>query len=166
MTSSKGALAFDPGQARVGLAKSDSGRSFCFEVASIARSHFEDPQRIRSAVAEALSLEKDELAEWYDVAYVGLPISLSGAFTNSTHQAIQFAKAIQSSTGLLVRLIDERLTTSSASARLRQAGKSAKNQRNVIDSIAALIILEQALELERRGPGLAGVSIEEAEANG
>lgn len=166
MNGSKGALAFDPGQARVGLAKSDSNRSFCFEVASLDRDDFSDSVKIPVAVARALSVEIHELTERYDVAYVGLPISLTGAFTKSTHQAIEFAKLVESSTGLPVRLVDERLTTSAASARLRQAGKTAKTQRGIIDSIAALIILEQALELERRGSGPAGVTIEEAEAHG
>jgi hypothetical protein len=48
-----------------------------------------------------------------------------------------------------VRLIDERLTTVSATANLRLAGKTAKNSRSIIDQEAAAIILEQALAGEK-----------------
>ena len=48
-----------------------------------------------------------------------------------------------------VRLVDERLTTVTASRRLREGGRKAKQQRSVIDAAAAAAILEQAVALER-----------------
>ena len=47
-------------------------------------------------------------------------------------------------------MIDERLTTVSATALLTQAGISAKNQRRKIDSLSAVAILESGLARDRR----------------
>jgi putative Holliday junction resolvase len=48
-----------------------------------------------------------------------------------------------------VRLVDERLSTVTAAKRLRAGGRTARQQRGVIDAAAATAILEQALALER-----------------
>jgi putative Holliday junction resolvase len=48
-----------------------------------------------------------------------------------------------------VELIDERLTTSSASSSLSQAGVNAKDQRKKIDSQSAVVILESGLAKDR-----------------
>jgi putative Holliday junction resolvase len=48
-----------------------------------------------------------------------------------------------------VELIDERLTTSSASISLSQAGVNAKDQRKKIDSQSAVVILESGLAKDR-----------------
>jgi putative Holliday junction resolvase len=48
-----------------------------------------------------------------------------------------------------VELIDERLTTSSASASLSQAGVNVKDQRKKIDSQSAVVILESGLAKDR-----------------
>ena len=55
-----------------------------------------------------------------------------------------------------VAMVDERLTSNQAHARLRASGIPEYEHRSVIDQVAAQIILEQALELERmsgRAPG-------------
>jgi putative Holliday junction resolvase len=48
-----------------------------------------------------------------------------------------------------VELIDERLTTSSASSSLSQAGVNVKDQRKKIDSQSAVVILESGLAKDR-----------------
>ena len=48
-----------------------------------------------------------------------------------------------------VRVVDERLSTVTASRRLTGAGRNAKKQRAIIDQAAAVAILEQALAIER-----------------
>ncbi|MGV9574797.1 RuvX/YqgF family protein, partial [Streptomyces nigra] len=55
-----------------------------------------------------------------------------------------------------VRLVDERMTTVTASQGLRASGVKSKKGRSVIDQAAAVIILQQALESERvsgKAPG-------------
>jgi len=93
--------------------------------------------------------------------FVGLPRSLSGgegpAAHKSRERAVALARAL-SAAGLdvAVRLLDERLTTVSAARQLRESGRRAKDQRSVIDSAAAVTILEHALAAERaqgKAPG-------------
>ena len=55
-----------------------------------------------------------------------------------------------------VRLFDERLTTVSAEAVLREQGRKGKKRRAVVDQAAAVVILQHALDTERgtgRAPG-------------
>jgi putative Holliday junction resolvase len=80
---------------------------------------------------------------------VGLPRSLSGADGPAARKVRERAGALAALVPVPVRLVDERLTTVTASRRLRESGKRAKQQRSVIDAAAAAAILEQAVALER-----------------
>jgi putative Holliday junction resolvase len=60
-----------------------------------------------------------------------------------------------------VRLVDERLTTVSAHSALRSAGKKQKQTRNVIDQVAAVMILQHALDSERSSGNAPGKDLSE-----
>ena len=146
-------LAVDVGKARIGLAISDQD--------GILATPFETVLR-RETIGESATAVAKAVEDYYFLeAYVGLPLSLSGAHTPSTADAILLAHAIASVVNVPVRMVDERLTTVSASANLRLAGKNAKNSRSVIDQEAAAIILEQALSGERATGNPAGRPVEE-----
>ena len=51
--------------------------------------------------------------------------------------------------GATVRLVDERLSTVSAQQALRATGKSSRKQRPIVDQVAAVIILQHAIDAER-----------------
>jgi putative Holliday junction resolvase len=93
--------------------------------------------------------------------YVGLPVSMSGQASASTQDAVSLAHDIEQAISLPVRMIDERLTTVSASAALRSSGKNSKDGRKVIDQIAATLILEQALAIEKNTGGIPGTLLAE-----
>ena len=59
-----------------------------------------------------------------------------------------------------VRMIDERLTTVTASRHLHEAGRSSRHQRAVIDQAAAVAILNQALDAERAAEARVGERID------
>jgi putative Holliday junction resolvase len=82
--------------------------------------------------------------------YVGEPISLSGADTESTTDARLLASELAGSLSVPVRLVDERLTTVTAASKLRAAGLNAKSSKSIIDSASAVEILELALDFERK----------------
>jgi len=87
---------------------------------------------------------------------VGLPLSLGGGDTRSTADARQFAAQLAEASELPVRLVDERLSTVTAYRQLQAGGRRAKGSRSVVDQVAAVIILQNALDLERasgRPPG-------------
>ena len=89
-----------------------------------------------------------DLAAGKDVGeiYVGLPLSLSGDHTKSTQMAANFARQLAAQTPASVFVIDERLSTVSSQRLLREAGKSAKQSKSLIDAESARAILDFALE--------------------
>jgi putative Holliday junction resolvase len=134
-------LAVDVGKARVGLAISDQDGILASPFATVARlESLED-------TARAILAATDDY--FFSEIYVGYPLSLNGKPTPSTDDAVALASAVAGVFDVDVRLIDERLTTVTASANLRLAGKNAKNSRSIIDQEAAAIILESALAGER-----------------
>ena len=142
-------LAVDVGKVRVGLAISDFHGILASPLQNISR-QVEDAATVELMLA---AISGEDIIE----AYVGLPVSMSGNASASTEDAISLAKAFSNSAAFPIRLIDERLTTVSASSALRSSGKKSKDGRKVIDQIAATLILEQALAMEKnlgREPGI------------
>jgi putative Holliday junction resolvase len=80
---------------------------------------------------------------------VGLPRSMAGGEGPAVVRVRERASRLAGAVGVPVRLVDERLSTVTATQRLRAAGRTAKEQRGVIDAVAAAAILEHALALER-----------------
>ncbi|WP_439644558.1 Holliday junction resolvase RuvX [Demequina silvatica] len=91
--------------------------------------------------------------------FVGLPRKLSGQEGTSADDARAFAARLAELTTANVRLIDERFSTATASQAMRSAGRNAKKQRQVIDQAAAVVILENALDVDKNG-NLDAVTIE------
>ena len=144
-------LAIDVGTVRIGLAVSDPDSILSTPL----------PARIRSkllgeTLQEILSLISDNgVVE----VYVGDPLSLSGEETASTQDARQFALQLAELTSVPVRLVDERLTTVTASSKLRLNGLNAKAAKDLIDSASAVEILEQALNVSKKSGKPAGLRV-------
>ena len=143
-------LAVDVGKVRVGLAISDFHGILASPLRNIAR-QTDDVETVRLVLA---AIADETIIE----AYFGLPVSMSGKASASTEDAVALATAFAAALNIPVRMIDERLTTVSAGSALRSSGKNSKDGRKVIDQIAATLILEQALAMEKnlgRQPGVA-----------
>ena len=80
---------------------------------------------------------------------MGLPVSLNGNETASTEDARAFAHAVVAASGRVVRLVDERLSTVSAHAALRDSGRSQRSSRSIVDQVAAVVLLQQAIDVEK-----------------
>ncbi|MBP6087663.1 MAG: Holliday junction resolvase RuvX [Rhodoluna sp.] len=146
-------LAVDVGKVRVGLAISDFHGILASPLQNVNRQ--EDDAATIAALIQAIAGE--EIIE----VYFGLPVSMSGKSSASTDDAIALAQAFRSASSIPVRMIDERLTTVSATSALRSSGKNSKEGRKVIDQIAATMILEQALTTEKNLGQSPGVPLEE-----
>jgi putative Holliday junction resolvase len=81
--------------------------------------------------------------------YVGEPLNLSGQSSTSAQRASAFAEKLASEFKVPVTMIDERLSTVSATNAMRKNGVNAKDARSKIDMAAAVAILEQALAIEK-----------------
>lgn len=137
-------LGVDVGTVRIGVARSDLHGMLATPVETVTRGD-SDTQRVLTLASELEAIE----------IVVGLPLALSGRETASTDDARSFAMAL-AATGIPVRLVDERLSTVSANAAIRTSGRSQKQARSVIDQVAAVIILQHALDHERAGVSLPG----------
>ena len=82
-----------------------------------------------------------------------------GADTASTTDSREFAVALQARTGTPVRLVDERLSTVTAHAALRSSGRTQKNSRSIVDQIAAVVLLQQAIDTEKSTGNPTGATI-------
>jgi putative Holliday junction resolvase len=138
-------LGVDVGRARVGVARCDPDGLLATPLETVPR---ED-----GAVARIVAL-----AEEYSAMelLVGLPMNLRGEETASTTDARDFAATLAAASALPVRLVDERLSTVSAHAALRSSGRSQRSSRSIIDQVAAVVLLQQALDVEKstgRPPG-------------
>lgn len=137
----------DVGRARVGVARSDANATVVVPVQTLQRRDGTGTV-VRAILTLATELDAVEIV-------VGLPLSLSGADTASTADSRAVAARLAAGP-IAVRLVDERLTTVSAQALLHAAGRDTRRSRSVIDQVAAVILLQHALDAERtsgRAPG-------------
>jgi putative Holliday junction resolvase len=81
---------------------------------------------------------------------VGLPTTLAGRHGAAADAAQAYAEAVAGAVDVPVRLVDERLSTVGAQRDLRASGVDTRRGRSVIDQAAAVIILQAALDAERR----------------
>ncbi len=135
-------LAIDVGKARVGVARCDEDAILAVPVATLRRDRYDaDLDEAADLVEEHGAIE----------VVVGLPLHLDGRTGVSARDARRWARALADRVQpVTVRLVDERLTTVAAHRRLHEAGRHERTFRSVVDQAAAVVILEQALETERR----------------
>lgn len=141
-------LGVDVGRARVGVARCDPDGLLATPVETVPRDD--------AAVARIVTL-----AQEYDAVevLVGLPLNMRGEDTPSTTDAREFAAAVAAAADRAVRLVDERLSTVSAHAALRDSGRSQRSSRNIVDQVAAVVLLQQALDVEKSTGRPAGTPV-------
>ena len=132
-------IAFDYGDVRIGVA-------IC------------DPDAILSSPLTTLqSKSKDLFTQIVSILeehqpvmiFIGKPTLLSGLSGEAVQKVEDFVSALEKHTDIEIVLVDERLSTVSAMMNLQNAGVSAKDARNTIDSMAAVAILEQGLAMTK-----------------
>ena len=142
-------VALDVGKARIGVATSDQHSIISSPQPFIRRDGKNSVDAVLTIIDSTDAIE----------VYVGLPLNLQSKFTESTSDCLEFARAIQDLVSIDVRLVDERFTTTLASDSLRAAGKNSKSQKEFIDSAAAVVILDTALEYEKATGLAAGIKV-------
>ena len=146
-------LGLDPGDARIGVARSDPTGFLATPLETVKRSR-SDLARLAEIVVEEEAVE----------VVVGLPRSLSGREGPAAVKVRAFAARLARRVAPVpVRLCDERLTTVSAEAMLRDLGRKGSKRRAVVDQAAAVLILQHALDTERATGTAPGEILEESE---
>ncbi len=132
-------LGVDVGSVRVGVARSDPGGVLASPLEMIATGRA-DIDRLAGLVTGHNAVE----------VIVGLPTTLAGREGPAAAAARQVASALAARIAPVpVRLFDERFTTTTAHAVLRQSGKDSRARRQIVDQAAAAVLLQAALDAER-----------------
>lgn len=135
-------LGIDHGERRVGLALSDETGTFAHPYETWER---KDPKQLVARIAELV--EREGVGE----IVVGLPLHLDGREGASARRARKLADALRERTGLEVVLWDERLSSAAAERALREGGVKAKDQKGLVDRVAAALLLSSYLDSRREG---------------
>jgi putative Holliday junction resolvase len=156
-------IGVDVGKARIGLAGSDPDGLVATPVETVPRV-LDVPRGADGApsvTADVARIAAEVTDRFAAAVYVGLPRHLSGSEGAATADAREFAGRLARVVAPVpVHLVDERMTTVSAHANLRAAGKRTSQHRSVIDQAAAVIILQHALDVERASGHRAGELVE------
>jgi putative Holliday junction resolvase len=83
---------------------------------------------------------------------MGWPIHLSGDRSPRAIAAEKFADSLRAEFNLPVHLWDERMSTAEAHRHLDAVGRGARDRKDVIDQIAAVLILQSWLDAQRNSP--------------
>ncbi len=131
-------LGVDFGDVRTGLAVSDLSRYLASGLCTIAPGSM---TKTADAVAAA--------AREHGVAgiIVGLPVNMNGSEGPRAEHVKLFAAMLDERVGEVpILLLDERMTTMAASRFLNETGTHGKKRKQVIDTLSAQIILQNALD--------------------
>jgi len=130
-------LGIDYCERRVGLAISDPTGTIASPAGAILRRAGKRPP-VAEIVRRGEALEARGFV-------IGLPLDGNGDETPRCTEARAVGAELSKRTGLPVEFIDERYSTASALRAIREMGGSRKDRKQDVDSLAATVILQQAL---------------------
>ena len=130
-------LGLDVGERRIGVALSDPLGLTAQRLTVLTRhGSAEDLDAVRSLVAE----------HGVERVIVGLPLTMRGARGPQAQRIAAFADALRRQVSVPVEYIDERLTTVQGERALLATDTSRRKRKQVIDQVAAQLILQQYLD--------------------
>lgn len=132
------ALGIDLGSKRIGVAVSNSDGSVATPIEVLER------QGDRGREHRQL---RDLARQWQaEIVVVGVAYNLDGSLGSAAKKHLREAKAIGEAIGVEVVTFDERLTTVSAERSLMQQDLKAIARREVVDKVAASVMLQSWLD--------------------
>ena len=128
-------VGIDFGRARIGVAVSD-------ELGMLAHPLETVPTGSRAAqrISEIVREKKAERV------IVGLPRHMNGSVGESAEDALAFTNELKAIVPCEVLTWDERLSTTAANRALRESGRKTRHSRQVVDQVAAQMILQGYLD--------------------
>ncbi len=132
------ALGIDLGSKRIGVALSASTLATPYEVVQRSGDKARDHRRIGELVEESGA----------QVVVVGLPLSLDGSVGPAAQRALDEVEVMAAALDVPVETWDERLSTVTAEASLREQNLKGPARRRVVDMVAAAVILQGWLDAQ------------------
>lgn len=131
-------MALDVGKKRIGVATCDR-----LEIAASPHSVVKNG---KNAVDEIVKIVENEGVE---AIVIGLPTSFDGVERESCHLARFFRNELAQKTDIEIEFYDERLTSKIAESSLIESGFRREERKNLIDAVAASVILQGYLDNRR-----------------
>lgn len=135
-------LGLDLGSRRIGVAISDAAR--------ILATPYETINRVGDRSVEHARIGEIIASESAVAVVVGMPLSLSGEVGPAARAVRSELKGLRRRLGVPVDTVDERLTTVSAEAELDRMGVDNRRRREMVDQIAAAVLLQAWLDRRQR----------------
>jgi putative Holliday junction resolvase len=135
-------LCIDYGRARIGVAYSDTAKSFSFPL-QVFLKHKKIELTYREIQTKISHLVP------FDLIVIGLPLLLNGKEGEMAEEAKAFGIALSAFLSIPHLFWDERLTSSQADRILKEGNLSRKERSKLSDTMAASIILQNYLDYER-----------------
>ncbi len=129
-------MSVDLGKARTGIALSDISESFAFPKTVITEYNTE------KLIQKIVNLSNEFKA---DLIVVGFPKNMDGSVGSRALECKEIGEKIGVTAGKDVIMWDERCTTMSAHTALNYTDTKGKKRKNIVDAVAAVIILEDYL---------------------
>ena len=133
-------LSVDLGDSRTGIAVCDKLEMLASPVTVIHERY------IPNVIAEVSRIVRETAAERIVVGY---PKNMNGTVGDRAEKCAAFAADVTEACGVKTVLWDERLTTVSAHYALNETKTFGKKRKNVIDSVAAVMILQSYLDYRK-----------------
>jgi putative holliday junction resolvase len=129
-------LGLDLGSKTIGMALVSLSSGIATPVMTIRRTKFQ---------ADARAMLDFAAREQVTHLVLGLPYNMDGTEGSRAQSTRAFVRNLQPLGPPPVLLFDERLTSNEAEDRMRSAGMSAARRQEMVDAVAAAVILESAL---------------------
>ena len=133
-------LGIDYGEARTGLAYSDALGLYAVGMGNIKS------YNIEKAAADIAAKAKEIGAE---LIVIGKPVNMNGTYGEKVEKVTYLGELIKTHTDTPIDFFDERMTTVRAHQILQESGVRAKNRKQIIDSLAAELILQGYMDMKR-----------------
>lgn len=140
MTKPEKLLGVDFGAARTGLAYSDDLGMYAVGMGNIKS------YNVERAAADVAKKAEDIRA---DKIVIGKPINMDGSEGEKARLSENFGVLVSNYTSIPIEFFDERLTTVMAHQILGNSGIKAKDRKNVVDSLAAELILQGYMDMQK-----------------
>jgi putative holliday junction resolvase len=132
-------LGLDMGKVRIGVALSDETGTIASPLTTLDARESMDAL---SARIGDICIENQ-----VDTIVIGLPLSMSGGDRGESARMVRImGRALGAALGIPVTYLDERFTSTQAERALVGANVSRKRRKNVIDKVAASLILQTYLD--------------------
>ena len=141
-------LGLDIGDIRIGVALSDELGVAAHPLCTLTR---KNRKVDLIAISDLVSIHKVERV------VIGLPISLDGSIGPQAEKIQKFAKRLAQVIDIPIEFQDERFTTAEAEEVLRALNKDTEEQKELIDEVAAVIILTDYLNQNKETESIASI---------